>query len=497
MQHRAISVQLIRWTALVALCLFVCAIAIGCGTSKSGGGGSVEEDAGGCQCPQPSPDSQVLACELETEYGEACIDFIGEGWTWETAAEVCSNYSTQSKYCNSNIRMFEGFCDQTGYIDLCRVEEKYGESWQYYYGLHREVCEEEFGGEYWSRCDTGPAPNATLKIIFEYHKLPNARIQTDFTYSGNSDLSGSIVHLAAFPLDTEAEPATGYEWSTDCEHADIVGDIAADKIDLLPNGTEVCKVFLKVFSNDPEINGVVVFVRLDIACTEFYRPVDGGPDQPMNDCRLNNGCVPATDACEGLVCGMVRNDCGLLQFCGMCAENEICSPDKTACVPDGCDPEPPETTCGTRVCGDVTNNCGSSVNCGTCDAGFDCNDGTCEELPVIYSIWTSSAFNPISTSALACADLLSADGWTLEEATTMMNEINTGSGTAYVDVVTEPTSCKETLGQSLGCIALNQATGVPAPHRFFWINDDFPEPICRNSSNGTPIYAPFLPYAEY
>ena len=37
---------------------------------------------------------------------------------------------------------------------------------------------------------------------------------------------------------------------------------------------------------------------------------DGGVDQPMNSCALANACVPEIDACAGLVCGTVINDCG-------------------------------------------------------------------------------------------------------------------------------------------------------------------------------------------
>lgn len=91
-----------------------------------------------------------------------------------------------------------------------------------------------------------------------------------------------------------------------------------------------------------------------------------------------NGAVCEPD-CTNLQCDP-DPVCG--EECGPCSEiTDDCI--NGVCVPEDCEPEPIETTCGTWICGTRVNNCGAKVSCGDCSGGQMCQEGICVEITPI------------------------------------------------------------------------------------------------------------------
>jgi hypothetical protein len=239
----------------------------------------------------------------------------------------------------------------------------------YYSGLPREVCEEEYHGIFWKRCVDEPTGH--LLVNFVYVDLPEVKITVHQVYVDNPELSGSVLQLDSEVKNPEDSQDISYLWSTDCDYAHWDGDVTASSVNLIPKVTERCMVELTAAVGDAETHN---WVKFDIHCVEGWGVQDGGPDVPLNLCALANGCVPTEDACEGLVCGWVQNQCLEWESCGMCGEHQTCSADQTVCEDEECVPDSVPVACGDRVCGDAVNNCGETVSCGTCADGASCSD---------------------------------------------------------------------------------------------------------------------------
>ncbi|MCP4197751.1 MAG: hypothetical protein GY762_11440 [Proteobacteria bacterium] len=365
-------------------CLIVgMVVAFGCG---KGGHGGAEEKHEDCKEPLPPCEVPGLSCEVDSAYGAACIDFVGDDWTLGLAKEACLELGRKDNNCYVEADLVHGNCVQTDYDVLCIEHEKHGEAWMFFDDITRKTCEDTFDGVFWEMCkpdsDGGPGPGpgntGDLKVFFEFNNLPTVKVSIDVIESGQSNMEGARIEMSVTAKDPENDPIDGFLWSEDCVYAAFEpdSDLESESIVIIPTASEECTTAVKVFSTNSYVKA---YIALNIDCVIVYEPIEDGPDLPISQCSLQNACVPTQDPCLGLVCGSAVDECGLAHNCGSCGVNETCSASQTSCL--GCIPESPSVTCGSRVCGTVVNDCGQTVACGTCGGETVCaaDQLSCEE----------------------------------------------------------------------------------------------------------------------
>ncbi len=190
----------------------------------------------------------------------------------------------------------------------------------------------------------------------------------------------------------------------------------------------------------------------------------GGSGEPINP--PNGGeCDPA---CSG------ETPYCLIDTCVQCIETANCGVDETCtnnvCVPDDCEPEPPETTCLDLECGIHFNNCEAEVTCPPgCNPGEMCGDGICVVVDALHFGEVQEVWPGDSGMYFASSDLPDHDNPDYVDYT--YSELSYTGATDCVTIANYVTT--DISGYTIPHIAFNFETSIIVGNTYYiWYTSD-------------------------